>query len=147
LGFDGIEPFTKRVDKGTIILCRTSNPSAFNFQDVIDKQTNIPLYQIVAKKAKEWNTNKNISLVVGATYPNEMKIIREIVGDEIPFLVPGLGAQGGKPEDLVNGFNKDKTGIIAHTARGIIFASSNEDFASIARQKATELKDEINRYR
>lgn len=147
LGYDSLEPFLKYTEKGIIILCRTSNKGASDFQDIIDEKTKLPLYQLIAQKAKEWNTSQNISLVVGATYPEEMKEIRSIVGDEIPFLVPGLGAQGGKPNDLVNGFNSKKTGIMASSSRGIIFASPGEDFAQKAGEEAKRLRDEINKYR
>lgn len=147
LGFDSLEPFLKYKDKGIIILCRTSNKSAQDFQDIVDKKSNLPLYQLVAQLAKQWNINQNISLVIGATYPDEMKQVREFVGDEIPFLIPGLGAQGGKPKDIINGFNKNKTGIMANSSRGIIFASNKENFAKKARKEAMKLKDEINKYR
>lgn len=148
LGYDGVEPFLRRKDKGAIVLCRTSNKSARDFQDRIDNETGLTIYQLVAQKAaREWNGNGNLSLVMGCTYPEEMKIVREIVGDEIPFLVPGLGAQGGKPEDLPNGFDGRKTGIIANSSRGIIFASSGQDFAEAARREALKLRDAINVYR
>lgn len=148
LGYDGVEPFLKRPNKGAIVLCRTSNKSAPDFQDRIDRETGLPIYQLVAKTAaQKWNSNGNLSLVMGCTYPEEMKIVREIVGDNVPFLVPGLGAQGGKPEDLPNGFDGQKTGIIANSSRGIIFASQGQDFAEAARREALKLRDAINVYR
>lgn len=148
LGFDGVEPFLRRPDKGAIVLCRTSNKSAPDFQDRIDQETGLPIYQLVAQKAaREWNKYGNLSLVMGCTYPEEMKIVRQIVGDNVPFLVPGLGAQGGRPEDLPNGFDGQKTGIIANSSRGIIFASSGPDFAEAARREALKLRDAINVYR
>lgn len=148
LGFDGVEPFLRRKDKGAVVLCRTSNKSAPDFQDLVDKESGLPIYQVVARKAaRDWNANGNLSLVVGATYPEEMKTIRQIVGEGIPFLVPGLGAQGGKPVDLPNGFDGKKTGVMASSSRAVIFASSGPDFAEAARREALKLRDAINVYR
>lgn len=147
LGIDGVKPFLGKPDKGVIVLCRTSNNSASDFQNLIDRESGLPIYQVVAKKAKEWNYNGNIGLVMGATGPEEMMVVRKLVGGEIPFLVPGLGAQGGKPEDLPNGFDGQRAGIIANSSRGIIFASSGDDFAEAARREALKLRDAINAYR
>lgn len=148
LGYDGVEPFLRRPDKGVIVLCRTSNKSAPDFQDRIDRETGLPIYQLVAQKAaREWNKNGNLSLVMGCTYPEEMKIVRQIVGDGVPFLVPGLGTQGGKPEDLPNGFDGQKEGVIASSSRAVIFASQGSDFAQAARREALKLRDAVNAYR
>ncbi|QEN06340.1 orotidine-5'-phosphate decarboxylase [Thiospirochaeta perfilievii] len=139
MGGDTLEPFLEQKDKATIILCRTSNPGAVDLQDLeIDGK---PLYMHVASKAtNSWNRNKNILLVVGATYPEELKKIREVIGD-IPFLTPGIGAQGGDVEKAVKaGTTPDGTGMIINSSRGIIYA---ED-PSIA---AKSLRDEINLYR
>ena len=92
LGKEALKPFLDRKDKGCIILCRTSNPGAGEYQDLITDGE--PLYQRVAKNVvNEWNTYGNCMLVVGATYPEELKIVRQIAGD-MTFLVPGIGAQG-----------------------------------------------------
>lgn len=151
LGKDSCEPFLGYKDKGVIFLCRTSNPGAKDFQDLLVKYKNgeIPLYQFIALKiVKEWNENKNCLLVVGATYPEELKIIRDLVGDDITFLMPGIGAQGGDIEAAVkNARNKDGKGMIINSSRGIIYASFGEDFAQIARREAGRLKEEINKYR
>lgn len=150
LGKDAFEPFLALQDKGAIFLCRTSNPGAGDFQDLqtIYEGKARPLYQVVALKiAKEWNSNDNCSLVMGATFPEELKITRDLVGD-IPFLIPGIGVQGGDLEETVkNGIDSQGAGMIIHSARGIIFASQGEDFAQVARQKTLELKEEINKYR
>src|SRR6185369_7482101 len=96
LGGEALKPFLENKDKGVIILCRTSNPGAGEFQDL--RVGEVPLYQIVAKKvSEEWNKNNNCLLVVGATYPEELAEIRKITGD-MTFLVPGVGAQGGDVE-------------------------------------------------
>jgi orotidine-5'-phosphate decarboxylase len=146
MGTDTLRPFLDRSDKGVIILCRTSNPGARDFQDV--ESDGKKLYQIVADKAAhEWNRDGNVLLVVGATYPEELREIRSIVG-EMPLLVPGIGAQGGDVESAVmNGKNQDGTGMIINSSRGIIYASRGPDFAEAARSAATQLRDEINKYR
>ncbi len=138
LGREAIDPFLYRTDKTSIILCRTSNPGARDFQDLIVDGKMV--YEIVAEKVStEWNTNNNCMLVVGATYPEEMKKIRSIVGD-MTFLVPGIGAQGGSVEDVVKaGLNTKGLGLIIHSARGIIFA---ED----PKMEALKLRDEIRKY-
>ena len=146
MGTDTLRPFLDQQDKGVIILCRTSNPGAKDIQDLDSNGKR--LYQIVAEKAaKEWNYNGNVLLVVGATYPKELKEIRSIVGD-MPFLVPGIGAQGGDVESAVtNGKTRNGTGMIINSSRGIIYASNRNDFADAARKAAVALRDEINHYR
>jgi len=146
LGIDGVEPFLKYKNKCSFILCRTSNPSAKDFQDL--KVLKTPIYQIVAKKIYDWNTNNNCGAVVGATYPEELKIIRKILGDDIPFLIPGIGKQGGDVKKTVkNGINSQGKMAIINSSRGIIFADNKEGFAEISREKASNLKDEINKFR
>ena len=146
MGTDTLQPFLEREDKGVIILCRTSNPGAKDIQDL--ESNGKKLYQIIAEKAaREWNHNGNVLLVVGATYPKELKEIRSIVGN-IPLLVPGIGAQGGDVERTVtNGKNGKGTGMIINSSRSIIYASKGDDFAEAARIAAARLRDEINRYR
>ncbi len=102
---------------------------------------NVPLWEIVAEKvSKDWNKNKNCMLVVGATYPEEMKKIRSLAGN-MTFLVPGIGAQGGDLESSVkNGLNSQKMGMIINSARGIIFAEN-------PKQEAKKLCEEIREYR
>lgn len=146
MGGDTLKPFLDRADKGVVILCRTSNPGARDIQDLqVDGKK---LYQIVATKAaSEWNYNDNVLLVVGATFPKELKEIRSIAGD-MSFLVPGIGAQGGDVEAAVtNGKTKDGSGMVINSSRGIIYASSGDDFAEAARKTAITLRDEINLYR
>jgi len=121
LGKEAMEPFLQRTDKGIIVLVRTSNPCAGEFQDL--RIDNKPLYQVIAEHvAKDWNTNGNCAVVVGATYPEELKKVREIVGD-MPILVPGIGTQGGNLQAVLeNGLNSKKQGLIISSSRGIIFA-------------------------
>ena len=146
LGKDGVAPFLEYKDKCSFILCRTSNTSAGDFQDLIISKN--PLYQVVAKKIQEWNVNDNCGAVVGATYPEELKTIRSILGEEIPILIPGIGTQGGNVEKTIkNGTNSKGKMAIINSSRGIIFAGDGEDFADISRKKTMSLRNEINRFR
>jgi len=172
LGSEAIKPFLEREDKGCIILCRTSNPGAGEFQDnyvipnsfrdlkmlkhmepkfqckQVQHDKLIPLYQYIANQVvKKWNNSNNCLLVVGATYPKELKEVRKIVGD-MTLLVPGIGAQGGDVEATVKaGLNSKKAGMIINSARSIIFASKDKDFAEKAREETRNLKEKINTYR
>lgn len=139
LGSEAIKPFLERADKGVIVLVRTSNPGAGEFQDLkVEKKF---LYEIVAERvAKFWNKNGNCLMVCGATYPEELAKLRKIALD-MWFLVPGIGAQGGDIEKTVNaGLNKNGYGIIINSSRGIIFAKN-------PREEALRLKNLINIYR
>lgn len=146
LGKESLAPFLERKDKGCIILCRTSNPGAGEFQDL--QSDNTPLYKHVAEHvSKDWNTNDNCALVVGATYPEELKEVRSIVGD-MPLLIPGIGAQGGDVEKTVKaGCDSSGSNAIINSSRGIIFASLGSDFAQKAAEEAKNLKNTINLYR
>ena len=146
LGTDGVKPFLEYKDKCSFILCRTSNPSARDFQDIKSKKG--PLYEQVAYKIKEWNKFGNCGIVVGATYPEELKKIRKIVGGNIPILIPGIGKQGGDVEKTIKfGTNNNGEMAIINSSRGIIFAGNGKDFAEKARNSAVSLRDEINKYR
>lgn len=138
LGHESVQPILDRKDKAPIILCRTSNPGSGYFQDL--EVEGKPLWQIVAEKvSKEWNTNNNCMLVVGATYPEEMKKIRSIVGDMI-FLVPGIGAQGGSIEEVMKaGIDSNGRGLIISSSRGIIFAEN-------PKEEAKKIRDEIRQF-
>ncbi len=148
LGFDSIEPFIKYADKGVFILCRTSNAGAVDFQSLrCETESGLrPLYEIVAMKASQWNKYGNIGLVVGATYPDELKLIRQS-HPEMPLLIPGIGAQGGDLA-LVVRYGVDSKGekAIINSSRQIIYASQGKDFAQAARRAASELREQINRY-
>lgn len=146
LGRDSVQPFLDRTDKGVVILCRTSNAGAGDLQDM--SIAGRPLYQHVAEKiAREWNGHGNCALVVGATWPEQLREVRAIVGD-VPFLVPGVGAQGGDVEAVVsNAKTADGTGLIVSSSRAILYASGGDDYAEAAANAARALRDEINRYR
>lgn len=128
LGKEALESFLKRTDKAIFVLVRTSNPGAGEFQDLEvyteRSRSGKLLYQLVAEHVKSWNTIGNLAVVVGATYPEELKTVREIVGD-MPILVPGIGTQGGDLEATIkNGLNSQKQGLIISSSRGIIFADN-----------------------
>lgn len=150
LGRDSVQPFLDRSDKGVVILCRTSNPGAADLQDlpVAHAGTERPLYQHVAETiAREWNGHGNVSLVIGATWPEQLREVRAIVGD-MPFLVPGVGAQGGDVEAVVaNAKTGDGTGLMVSSSRAILYASRGEDYADAAAREARALRDAINRFR
>lgn len=151
LGAEALQPFLDCEDKGIIVLCRTSNKGAGEFQDQyisVVPGCNMPLYQYVARQvATEWNKNGNCLLVVGATYPEELAQVRKIVGD-MPILIPGIGAQGGDVEKTVlAGRDSRGQGMIINSSRGIIYASSGPDFAEAARAETLKLHKLINQYR
>ena len=145
LGKEALLPFLERKDKGCIILCRTSNPGAGELQDLNVQHPmlhkNVPLWQMVSEKVcRDWNKNKNCLLVVGATYPEEMKKIRSLVGD-MTFLVPGVGAQGGSVEEIMKvGLNSEGLGLIINSSRGIIFSEN-------PKEEARKLCDKIRKYK
>lgn len=159
LGTDGIKPFLDvcaACDRGIFVLVKTSNPSSGEFQDrEIDGK---PLYEIVGEKVREWGDilidpetgYSEVGAVVGATYPEMGKRLREIMPKSY-ILVPGYGAQGGKGKDLVNFFNDDGLGAIVNSSRGIIAAWKNEKYAGFgasgyadaSRQAVLDMKADI----
>lgn len=145
LGGDSLEPFLAWKDRGVFVLCRTSNPSARDLQDLPVCTDGRPLYQEVARlAAEEWNSHGNLALVMGATYPDDLRAVRAIVGD-MPFLVPGVGAQGGDVNAAVaNGKDSAGTGLLVNSSRGILYASMGADFEAAARNAAQALRDAIN---
>jgi|SRR3989344_1027611 len=146
LGKDSLLPFLQRREKGVIVLCRTSNKGAKDFQDLpINGE---PLYMHVAKEIVSWHKEfGNCLMVVGATWPEELRKIRELA-PEMFFLVPGVGAQGGDLEQTLKaGLRNDKSGLIIHSARSILYASDGDDFAQKAREETIKLRDQINSYR
>ncbi len=144
LGGDAVQPFLDWKHKGVIVLCRTSNPGARDFQD-LEIGGGQRLYHAVAERvAREWNTHGNCMLVVGATYPAELADIRSRVGS-MPFLVPGIGAQGGDVELAVrSGRTPNGGGLVINSSRAILYAGNDEHFAAAARRAATVLRDAIN---
>jgi orotidine-5'-phosphate decarboxylase len=148
MGFDSVEPYLEWNDRGVIVLCRTSNAggSDLQFLQVEGK----PLYQhVAAMVANKWNRNGQLALVVGATFPEELAQVRAIV-DDMPLLVPGVGAQGGDVQATVRaGQSASGAGMMINSSRAILFAKpeAGEDFAAAARRVALATRDEINQYR
>ncbi len=154
LGHDSIAPFIDYADKGVFLLCRTSNQGALDFQSLVCTESSgggqpgepVPLFQVVAQRAKEWNLRGNIGLVVGATYPQELRLIRRLC-PEMVLLIPGIGAQGG---DLASAarYGTDERGerAIISSSRQILYASRGKDFALAARRAAQALRDQINHH-
>lgn len=142
MGDDSIRPFIARRDRGTIVLCRTSNPGARDFQDLL--VDGLPLYRRVADRAdREWNGSGNVMLVVGATYPAEMAELRR-AHPALWFLVPGIGAQGGDLEaTLAAGLMADGGGLLINSSRGIIYAGGGTPEA--IREAAADLHAAIRR--
>jgi len=143
LGHDALQPFLDYQDKGVVILCRTSNPGAGDLQDL--PVNGRPLYQHVAEQAaQKWNTHYNCALVVGATWPEQLREVRSIIG-EMPLLVPGVGAQGGDAKAVVeNAKTADGTGLIVSASRSILYASGGDDYAQAAASAARALRDTLN---
>ncbi len=146
LGYDSLEPFIEYKEKGVFILCRTSNVGSAHFQALTLTETSRPLFELVAQRAREWNLYGNLGLVVGATYPEELRRVRQIC-PEMPLLIPGIGAQGGDLASAVR-YGVDAKGekAIISSSRRIIYASKGEDFAAAAREAALNLRDQINLY-
>lgn len=144
MGEDSVAPFLVRPDRGAILLCRTSNPGARDFQDLLVDGG--PLYRRVAERAAtHWNAHGNLMLVVGATYPAEMAELRR-AHPELWFLVPGIGAQGGDLDaTLAAGLDSKRAGLLINSSRAIIYAGGGE--AGAIRAAAVELRDAINRRR
>ena len=157
LGSDGVAPFIKvckEENKGIFVLVKTSNPSSGEFQDrLIDGR---PLYELVGEKVAQWGEEcmgtsySNVGAVVGATYPEQGKILRKLMPKAF-ILVPGYGAQGGKGVDLVHFFNEDGLGAIVNSSRGIIAAYQQEqyakfgaeNFAQASREAVLAMKEDI----
>ncbi|MEX3582720.1 MAG: orotidine-5'-phosphate decarboxylase [Burkholderia sp.] len=147
MGHDSIEPYLAYEDKGVVVLCRTSNPGGSDLQCLETDRR--PLYQVVAElAATRWNAKTGqLSLVVGATFPKEIEIVRGIVG-EMPLLIPGIGAQGGDVQATVAaGRTADGGGMMISSSRAILYASSGENFAEVAARVAQTTRDTINAHR
>jgi len=148
MGLDSVEPYLAWKDRGVIVLCRTSNPggSDLQFLKLADGQ---PLYLHVAGLvADKWNSAGQCGLVVGATFPEELAAVRKRIGDSLPLLVPGIGAQGGDiPATVKAGRNSAGTGMMINSSRAIIYASQGEDWREASAKAAQSLRDQINAVR
>ena len=151
LGVDSIEPFARYQDRHSFVLCRTSNASAGELQDLTtDGRT---LYEQVAERSRIWNSRGNVGLVVGATYPREVRRVREICPDQL-LLLPGVGAQQGDLAEAVSAALDERGGgILVNASRGVLYAQPVENgcavggWAEASRDAARELRDAINRAR
>lgn len=143
LGGEALQPFLDRAEKLVFVLARTSNPGAGEFQDLV--ADGLPLYRHVARAvAGKWNAAGNCGLVVGATYPEEMRQVREDVPTTMPILVPGAGAQGGDVAAVVAANRETGSdAFLINSSRSILYASAGEDFAEAARATAQSLDAEI----
>jgi orotidine-5'-phosphate decarboxylase len=146
MGGDSLQPFLSRTDAGVFVLCRTSNPGGRDLQD-LELASGEAVYERVADLAARWSDHGNVGLVVGATAPEELEAIRERVPG-LPFLVPGIGAQGGDAESAVTHGLANGVGLV-NSSRGIIFAGENqgEAFAGAAGEAAKRLKRRLNEFR
>lgn len=147
MGLDSAQPYLDRGDKGVIVLCRTSNPGGSDLQSLAVNGE--PLYLAVADMvAKRWNQQGQCGLVVGATYPAELAKVRQCVGDHMPLLVPGIGAQGGDIDATCHaGCSSNGSGMMVNSSRAILYASSGDDWAQASSQAARTTRDAINRAR
>jgi orotidine-5'-phosphate decarboxylase len=147
MGKESVQPFLDIKNKAIIFLVKTSNSGSDEFQS-LELNQNIPLYLRIARTINDkWNDNGNCGMVVGATYPDEIKKVRE-VAPAVVFLVPGIGTQGGDVEKTVRfGKDNDGKGLIINSSRSIIFAGDDKDFDQKARNSAQNLREEINKYR
>jgi orotidine-5'-phosphate decarboxylase len=150
LGYDSVAPFLAYHEKGVILLCRTSNPSARDFQDLLvqGEQGQVrPLYEVVAQRVQSWNKEGNCGLVVGATYPQELRAIRSMCPD-MPILIPGVGAQGGDLEtSVLAGMDAFGERAIIAVSRSVLYAGNGSDYATAAANEAGVLRNRINRAR
>lgn len=148
MGGDTLTPFTSRANRGAVILCRTSNRGGADLQD-LKLDSGQPLFLHVAELvAGQWNQFGNCMLVVGATVPEQLAAVRQVVGD-MPILVPGIGAQGGDLESALRaGLTADDTGLVINSSRGILYAGGDQPgYAKAVRRAAHELREQINALR
>jgi len=148
MGFDSIEPYLSWEEKGVIILCRTSNMGGSDLQ-FATLQDGTPLYLHVARLvAEKWNRTGQCGLVVGATFPEEIAKVRQVVGADMPLLIPGIGAQGGDVfNTVVAGCNAEREGVLINSSRAILYASAGADWKEAATKMAMNTRDEINQAR
>lgn len=151
MGFDSVEPYLRYPGKGAILLCRTSNPGGSDLQNqrLADVEGQPRLYEHLARLAQgPWNTNGQLGLVVGATFPEEIARVRELA-PSLPLLIPGVGAQGGDAQATVKAGYRAQDGhptglAIVNVGRTVLYASSGPDFAEAARRSAEATRAELN---
>lgn len=142
MGEDSVKPFLQFKNKWVILLAHTSNPGSSDFQLIESKTTGRRLFEEVILKSQQWGSSDQLMYVVGATQADKMQRIRELAPEHF-FLVPGIGAQGGDLEMTSRyGMNK-QCGLLVNSARAIIYASAEKDFAAKAGEEARKVKDEM----
>jgi orotidine-5'-phosphate decarboxylase len=142
-GADSIEPYIADPERGAFLLCKTSNPGSADFQDLLceDGGERRPLYEVVARRAVEWNDRGNIGLVVGATYPEQLGEVRALAA-ELPILIPGVGTQGGDAVEAIRlGAAANGRLAVVNVSRQVLYASSGPDWQEAARREAQALRD------
>lgn len=143
MGIDSVEPFLGFEDKWVILLALTSNKGSKDFQYL--NAEGRELYKNVLLKSQEWADSENMMYVVGATHPEELGEIRKMLPDHF-FLVPGVGAQGGDLEAVAKYGLNSQVGLLVNSSRGIIYASSGEDFAERAAEEAKKLQKQMEKF-
>jgi len=143
MGEDSVVPFTAYDGKWVILLALTSNKGAFNFQLLEDKNSGKRLFECVLETSKQWGNPDNMMYVVGATKAEMLEDVRRIVPDSF-LLVPGVGAQGGSLEEVARHGITPECGLIVNSSRGIIYASTGEDFAVRAAEEARKLQQQMD---
>ena len=145
MGTDAVEPFIRYTDRCAFLLCLTSNSGSADFQRLSTEKG--LLYQVLAQKAVAWSRTGPCGLVVGATHPGELTQIRALAPD-LPFLIPGVGSQGGDAEAVVrHGTDTKGRGILVNASRSILYASDGPDFANAARKATETLREHLNNAR
>lgn len=142
MGSDSVSPFLAYENKWVILLALTSNKGAFDFQFIKDQEDGDKLFEKVLLTSAQWGNTDNMMYVVGATQANMLEDIRKLVPDHF-LLVPGVGAQGGSLQEVAKYGLNSQCGLIVNSSRGIIFADLSENFASVAREKALEVQQEM----
>lgn len=142
MGEDSVKPFMTYPEKWVILLALTSNQGAYDFQFIENKENGEKLFETVLKTSQKWGTEENLMYVVGATKAEKLKEIREIVPNHF-LLVPGVGAQGGSLQEVAHNGLNSKCGLLVNSSRGIIYASSDVDFADQAKAAAKKVQQEM----
>lgn len=147
MGSDAVLPFLKHKDGCAFLLCLTSNPGSADFQRLTTEPDGRPVYEAIAAKAVEWSQTGDCGLVVGATHPDELQRVRELTPN-LPILVPGVGAQGGSAQEVIEaGADASGGGLLINASRAVLYASSGDDYAEAARQQAEALRQSLEEAR
>ena len=138
MGIDSVSPFLEFENKWVILLALTSNKGSFDFQK-IESKDGIPLFQSVLKRSKEWGSIDNLMYVVGATRADDLKQVRDIIPDHF-LLVPGVGAQGGDLQAVIDNGANDDVSLLINSSRGILYAGNDQNFAEASKESALKIQ-------